>query len=330
MKPIRMLSILMALAFALAALWPTGVAAAGKDDKIMLVLPGPINDQGWNATAYQGLLQVKKNLKVNMQYIENIETANAEATLTDLGSKGYNLVIAHGTQYNDYAAKVAAKFKNTKYWIINGYKSAEPNLGGAGFREWEAGWIAGVMAGLSTKTNKIGTIGAFPFPVIEGSMDAYEKGAKTVNPKVRVTQVFVNSWSDVAKGKESAKAMIEAGVDVIMTTANQVGIGSIQASQEAGVKAIGFVADQHAIAPGTVVGSVLFKTPKFFTAIVKDYLSGKLTPQVKTYGWNEKFFVLGKWDPGTPEKVKAAVRRHIADLSAGKYKNPYKKGKGTL
>ena len=126
------------------------------------------------------------------------------------------------------------------------------------------------------------------------------------------------------------RAIIEAGVDVIMTTANQVGIGSIQASQEAGVKAIGFVADQHAIAPGTVVGSVLFKTPKFFTAIVKDYLSGKLTPQVKTYGWKEKFFVLGKWDPGTPEKVKAAVRRHIADLGAGKYKNPYKKGKGTL
>lgn len=145
------------------------------------------------------------------------------------------------------------------------------------------------MAGLTTKTNKIGTIGAFPFPVIEGSMDAYEKAAKAVNPRVQVTQVFVNSRSDVAKGKESAKAMMEAGVDVIMTTANQVGIGSIQACKEAGVKAVGFVADQHAIAPGTVVGSVLFYTPQFFTAIVDDYLKGNLQPQVKTYGWKEKF-----------------------------------------
>ena len=118
------------------------------------------------------------------------------------------------------------------------------------------------MAGLTTKTNKVGTIGAFPFPVIKGSMNAYEK---------------------------AAKAMIEAGVDVIMTTANQVRIGSIQACKEAGVKAVGFIADQHAIAPGTVVGSVLFYTPQFFTAIVDDYLKGNLQPQVKTYGWKEKF-----------------------------------------
>ncbi|MFQ5692878.1 MAG: BMP family protein [Nitrospinota bacterium] len=329
MKPVRILGILTAIVLALCLAWPAGSASAGKQDKIMLVLPGPINDQGWNATAYQGLLQVKKNLGVAMKYIENIETANAESTLTDLGAKGYQLVIAHGTQYNDYAAKVAAKFPRTKYWIINGFKAANPNLGGVGFREWEAGWIAGVMAGLTTKTNKIGTIGAFPFPVIEGSMDAYEKAAKIVNPKVQVTQVFVNSWSDVAKGKESAKAMIEAGVDVIMTTANQVGIGSIQASQEAGVKAVGFVADQYDIAPGTVVGSVLFYTPKFFTAIVSDYLKGRLAPKVKTYGWKEGFFGLGKYDPATPERVRAAVKRHIADLSAGKYQDPYKPGKGT-
>lgn len=329
MKPIRLFGVLFILVLSLAWAWSSTVAAAGKDDKIMLVLPGPINDQSWNATAYKGLLLVKKNLGVTMQYIENIETANAESTMTDLGSKGYNLVIAHGTQYNDYAAKVALKFPKTKYWIINGIKSAEPNLGGVGFREWEAGWVAGVMAGLSTKSNKIGTIGGFPFPVIEGSMDGFEKGAKTVNPRVQVTQVFVNSWSDVAKGKESAKAMIEAGVDVIMTTANQVGIGSIQAAREAGVKAVGFISDQHSLAPGTVVGSVLYYTPRFFTAIMSDYVKGKLKPQVKTYGWKEKFFGLGKYDPGTSEKVKATVKRHIADLSAGKYENPYKPGKGT-
>lgn len=81
----------------------------------------------------------------------------------------------------------------------------------------DQGWNAGVMAGLITKTNRVDTIGAFPFPVIEGSMDAYEKAAKTVNPCVQVTQVFVNSWWDVAKGKGSAKAMIKAGVGVIRT-----------------------------------------------------------------------------------------------------------------
>lgn len=94
MKPFRMIGLLTAMVMASVMTWPATSMAAGKKDKIMLVLPGPINDQDWNATAYAGLLQVKKKLGVKMQYIENIKTANAEATLTDLGSKNYQLVIA--------------------------------------------------------------------------------------------------------------------------------------------------------------------------------------------------------------------------------------------
>lgn len=292
-----------------------------KEYKIALVLPGPINDQGWNATAYAGLQLVEKELGVKMEYVESVQQADFEATLKDYGERGYDLVFAHGTQFNDAAVKVAPQYPKTFYMIINGEQGIAPNLGGIAIREWEGGYVAGVIGGMTTKSKKLGAIGSFPFPVIKGTLDAFEMGAKSIVPDAEVTKTYVNSWDDIQKGKETALAMAEAGADILFCSANQVGLGSIDAAKQKGVKAIGYIAPQNDVAPGTVVASVLYETPKLFKYVVEQFLAGKLEPKAYTQGWAENVMSMQWSDQATPE-MKAKVEAVINDLKAGKIAAP--------
>lgn len=302
---------------------PDAPAAGGNDHKIVLVLPGPINDQGWNATAYQGLQLVEKDLGVKMEYLESVQQSDFEAVFTDYGTKGYDLVFAHGTQFFDAAAKVGPQFPDTFFMVINSETGVEPNVGGIGVREWEGGYVAGTIAAMYTETKKMGAIGSFPFPVIAGTLDAFEVAAQAIDPSIEVTKTYVNSWEDIQKGKETALAMAEAGSDVIFCSANQVGLGSIEAAKSKGVKAIGYIAPQNDVAPETVISSVTYNTPGLFKSTVQLLLDDNLKPEGKSLGWADDVLDM-QWGDQATQEVKDKVAEVIEELKAGKIANPYK------
>jgi basic membrane protein A len=304
----------------------TDTEEAGKKEyKMVLILPGPINDQGWNATAYAGLQIVEKELGVKMEYIESVQQADFEATFRDYGEKGYDLVFGHGVQFADAAKKIAPQYPDTFYMVINSEEGIAPNIGGIGIREWEGGYVAGTMAATLSKTKQLGAIGSFPFPVIEGTLDAFEAAAAAYDPAMKTSKTYVNSWDDIAKGKETALAMAESGADVIFCTANQVGLGSIEAAKSKGVLAIGYIAPQNDVAPGTVVASVLYNTPQLFKYSVEQFLNGKLEAKGYSQGWAEGVLDI-QWSDQSTDEMKKAVETAVNDLKAGKITNPYKAG----
>ena len=294
-----------------------------KDYKIVLLLPGPINDQGWNATAYEGLQLVEKDLGIKMEYLESVQQADFEAVFTDYGTKGYDLVFAHGTQFFDAAAKVGPQFPNTFYMVINSEEGQEPNVGGIGVREWEGGYIAGIIAAMNTESKKLGAIGSFPFPVIAGTLDAFEAAAQAYDPSIKVTKTYVNSWEDIQKGKETALAMAESGADVIFCSANQVGLGSIEAAKSKGVKAVGYISPQNDVAPDTVISSVTYNTPGLFKSTVEQLIKGELKPVGASLGWADNVLDM-QWGKDVGQDVKDNVNKAIEELKAGKIANPYK------
>lgn len=297
-------------------------AASDDDYKIVLVLPGPINDQGWNATAYEGLQLVEQDLGIKMEYLESVEQAEFEAVFTDYGEKGYDLVFAHGTQFFDAAAKVGPQYPDTFFMVINSEEGVEPNVGGIGVREWEGGYVAGTIAAHYTETKQMGAIGSFPFPVIAGTLDGFEAAAQRVDPDIKVTKTYVNSWEDIQKGKETGLAMAEAGSDVIFCSANQVGLGSIEAAKEKGVLAVGYISPQNDIGPDTVISSVLYNTPGLFTATVQQLIDGTLEPTGGSIGWADDALDM-QWGDLATDEVKEAVAAVIEELKAGEIEDPY-------
>ncbi|HZJ99275.1 MAG TPA: BMP family protein [Tissierellaceae bacterium] len=295
-----------------------------KDDyKIVLLLPGPINDQGWNATAYEGLQLVEKDLGIKMEYLESVQQADFEAVFTDYGEKEYDLVFAHGTQFFDAAVAVGPKYPDTFYMVINSEEGQEPNVGGVGVREWEGGYVAGALAAMYTETKQMGAIGSFPFPVIAGTLDAFEAAAQEYDPEIKVTKTYVNSWEDIQKGKETALAMAEAGADLVFCSANQVGLGSIDACKSKGIKAVGYISPQNEIAPDTVISSVTYNTPGLFKSAVQQLIDGELTADGKSLGWIDDVLDM-QWGELATDEAKEYVNEVIERLRNGEIENPYK------
>lgn len=258
----------------------SGKKEAG-DYKMVLILPGPINDQSWNATNYAGLVKSNEVLGTKMEYVENVQAADFESTFRNYAERGYDLIMAAGTQFDEAANKVAASYPDTTFCVVNGMVSTGPNVAPIFPKEYEASYIAALMAGEITKNGQFATIGGFPNKAMENLLDVYEKVAVEIAKErgianAKAVRVYANSWDDVALGKQMAETMIDNGADVLFVYANQVGLGAIQAAKEKGVKFIGFSGDQTTIDPNTVVGSVVFDFETFYVWAVQKYLEGSL------------------------------------------------------
>jgi basic membrane protein A len=251
------------------------------DLKIVLILPGPINDQSWNATNYAGLIACNEQLGTKMEYIENVQASDYESTFRNYSERGYDLIMAAGTQFDDAANKVAADYPDTSFCVVNGFKADYPNVSPIFPKEFEASYIAALIAGEVTENGKFATIGGFPNEAMEKLLDVYEEVAVGIAldrgiPGAKATRSYANSWDDVALGKQMAETMIDNGADTLFVYANQVGLGAIQATKEKGMKFVGFSSNQNDIAPGTVVASVIFDFQIFYTWAVEKFAEGTL------------------------------------------------------
>ncbi len=292
------------------------------DLKIVLILPGPINDQSWNATNYAGLVACNEQLGTRMEYIENVQASDYESTFRNYSERGYDLIMAAGTQFDDAANKVAVEYPDTTFCVVNGFRADYPNVSPIFPKEYEASYIAALIAGEVSENGQFATIGGFPNEAMEKLLDVYEAVAVAIAADrgiadASATRSYANSWDDIALGKQMAETMIDNGADTLFVYANQVGLGAIQATKEKGQKFVGFSSNQNDIAPGTVVASVIFDFQSFYTWAVEKFYEGTLTGgQVHEAGIAEGIFK-PVYPAGFSEDIKGRVETGIAKALDG-------------
>lgn len=300
---------------------PASTAKSAGDYKMVLLLPGPINDQSWNATNYAGLKKSNETLGTKIEYVENVQAADFESTFRNYAERGYDLILAAGTQFDEAANKVAKNYPKTKFTVVNGQVSSGDNVAPIFPKEYEASYLAALVAGEVSKNGQFATIGGFPNDAMEKLLDVYEKTAVDIAKSrgiadAKATRAYANSWDDVALGKQMAETMIANGADTLFVYANQVGLGSIQAAKEKGAKFIGFSGNQNDVAPGTVVASVPFDFEKFYTWTIDKFIKGELAGNtVHKAGIKEGIFNVVYTDQISPEiqaKVKAGMEKAAA------------------
>jgi len=304
-----------------AILW-VGPVWAGDKLKVAIVLPGTITDESFCQSGYEGLKRIEKELGAEVAYSERVAEPDQVENLRDYARRGYDLVIAHGGQFDDAAKKVAKKFPKVKFFITNGL-STGPNLANGGLNPTHFGYLTGLVAGKMTKTNKLAYITGNKFPLNDAVAGSYEAGVKAHNPAAEVSVIFTGSWDDVAKAKEAAYAQIARQADVLIPALNLATLGVIEAAREKGVYAIGFSRDQLHVAPKTVLcsaiqnyGAVLFHIAGLVKAGQfegKSYMLGVETPGVTG---------IGKANAVVPQEVIDLVEKAKADLKSGNVK-PY-------
>jgi basic membrane protein A and related proteins len=326
MAPIHRLStvVLLAVAFTLGACsGKSGEGeASGAAFKVALLTPGPISDKSWNGGAYAGLLAIRDSLGAQISHIQTRTPAEFDENFRQYGAKGFDLVFGHGFEFQDAALRVAPDFPNTVYITTSGTSVAK-NVGGAEFAFEEASYLAGVIAGRMTRSNILGMIGGTELPPVKRSFEAFEQGAKSVNPRVKVVVSYIGNWDDVSAGKEQAIAQVSRGVDIIFQNADAAGLGIFQAVKEAkGVRIVGSNANQNDIAPDHTLGSVVIDLPHAFLLIARAVKAGDFTGKVFSLGLHDNVvtFVLNpRMSQVVPKETLSKVDSIRSQMVAGTF-----------
>ncbi len=300
-------------------------SAAGPAFKVALLTPGPVSDQSWNGGAYQGLLRIRDSLGAHVSNIETKTPAEFDENFRQYGAQGYNLVFGHGYEFQDAAKRVAPDFPHTIFVTTSG-TTAGPNLAGMTFAFSDASYLAGILAASMTKTNKLGVIGGTELPPVVESFRAFEMGAHTVNPAIKVVSSYIGNWDDVSAGKEQALAQLSQGVDVIFQNADAAGLGVFQAARDKkNVYVIGSNGNQNALVPSVTLGSVVIDLPLAFLTIAKQVKAGTFVPGIIPLG-EKSHVVMLVLNPTMTSAIPPAARARIDSLQsimlAGKYSVP--------
>lgn len=228
---------------------------------IAAVLSGPVNDAGWNTTAYLAIINLRDKYGMKIAYREDTKVEEAEQVIREFVEAGYDIVFAHGYEYADQIKKVALEYPDKAFVQSNG-NNAEgiANFYTVGFSVGEGGYFMGRTACAITKTGKIAYLVGTSFPVIDHHIVMTKQGCQDINKgDVQVLESYVGAWNDPAKAKELGKALFEQDVDVIIMIADAGDSGIVEAGKEAhdagkDIKLISWVKDKNYMAPDLIIG----------------------------------------------------------------------------
>jgi basic membrane protein A and related proteins len=285
-----------------------------------LVAPGSIADAAWNSGAYQGLLRIRDSLGVHVSHVEARTPAEQLDALRTYAAQGYDLVFAHGFEFQDAAERISATYPSTAFVVTSG-RRARANVSPLIFRLEEASYLAGMVAGGLSKSGVLGFIGGIELPPIRAAYQGWVNGAKATNPAIHSRVVYLNSFDDVAAGREAALALINAGADMFHHNADAAALGLFQAvKQSSGIFVFGANADQSRLAPGHVPGSAVIDLPAAFHLIAAEVKRGKFIPRVEAFGLASgvvKYVPDPRLDTLIPSSLKARVAAAADSLSRG-------------
>ena len=279
------------LLLALLAALALGVAACGDDDdsggggststsegksiKAGVVTDiGGLNDRSFNFLANKGLEDAESQLgtqgrvfisKSNGDYIPNLTTAAQQQE---------DLTVSVGFLMGDATATVATKFPKNQFAIIDfsasALKGKPQNVEGLLFKEQEAGYLVGYLAGLWAKDNNattVSSVGGQKIPPVDHYIAGFQKGAKDANPSIKTLNGYSQDFVDQAKCKEIALDQISQGSKVVFQVAGQCGLGALDAAKEKGVQGIGVDADQSYLGPHILTSALKKVDVAVFDAI---------------------------------------------------------------
>ncbi len=291
-------------------------SAQAAELKIGFVYVSPIGDAGWTYQHDLGRLQLEDALGVKTSFVESVpEGADAERVIRQLAASGHQLIFTTSFGYMNPTIKVAKRFPKVTFEHATGYKSAK-NVGTYVARFYEGRYLTGVVAGMMTKSKKIGYVAAFPIPEVVRGINAFTRGLRSVNPEATVSVVWVSSWYDPGKEREAAETLIAQGADVV--TQHTDSTAPVQAAEDRGVYAIGYHSDMSKYGPKAHLTAATHLWGGHYIKAVKAVMDGSWKSENIWGGIKDGMIELAPFGPAVPDAVKTKVAALEAEIAAGK------------
>ena len=286
---------------------------------------GQLDDDGFNELAYRGLQRAEKELGIEGRVVQSASAADYIPNMSTLARGGYDLVIGVGFAQGDAIGKVAQRFPETRFAIIDVDQAFVPgtpaNVQGLLFREEEVGYLVGYLAGLEEKRREgedsISAVGGMKEPPVDRFIAGYFAGAEKAAPGIRLRHDYSQDWDDQAKCKELALNQIAQGSNVVFQVAGGCGLGALNAAGERDVWGIGVDADQSFLGPHILTSAQKGVDAAVFLTIQAVQDGSWQGGGNATFGLEEDGVGLGKVSPDVPQEDVDEVERIKEQIANG-------------
>jgi basic membrane lipoprotein Med (substrate-binding protein (PBP1-ABC) superfamily) len=279
-------SILLVVLLMVTAALPVLTSSAQDADeplRVAVVMPSTINDLAFSQSMYDGLAAIQEEMgedAFEFVYSENMFVVEDAATaLRDYASQGYDLVIAHGSQYGSSLAEIAPDFPDTAFaWgttVDTFQDQGITNVYAYEARSEQGAFVMGVMAAMLTETSVIGIIGPIETGDAKLYVDGFKTGVAYEDEEIKVLVNYIQDFANVTKAAEAAEAMLAEDADILTGTAQMVP-GAVNKAKEVGALWFGTQANQTSLAPEIVVASQVYDWTIALEPIIEDVLAGEI------------------------------------------------------
>lgn len=296
--------------------------ASEKSLRVAMIFNTTIKDGGYAQAGYEALMALKEKYNLEVSYQESVTDATVKDVLRSYAADEYDLVYAHELYFTDAVNEVASEFPDVKFGVT-GYMADHPNVVALDATNWEGVYLAGVVAGMMTETNKIAMVTVSQSPIALTMVNAMYMGATKYNPDVEILHLFTGSFDDVVKAKEMATAAIKDGADIVYANCGLGTTGAIEAAKENNTFAIGSSVDRRSLAPDLVLTSNVLDSGRYITIAVEGMINGDLEwGKVYVLGVEDGVEYLAPFNDAVPQDVKDEVEKTTQDLIDGNVETP--------
>jgi basic membrane lipoprotein Med (substrate-binding protein (PBP1-ABC) superfamily) len=277
-----LLTVLLVVTAALPILSP---AAQAQDEpfRVAVVMPSTVNDLAFSQSMYDALVSIQEEMgedAFEFVYSENMFVVEDAATaLRDYANEGYDLIIAHGSQYGSSLVEIAPDFPDTAFahgtTVDTFSEEGITNVYAYEARSEEGGFVQGVMAAMLTESGVIGVIGPIETGDAKLYVDGFKAGVLWEDEEAEVLVNYIQSFSDVALAATTAESMLDEDADVLTGTAQMVP-GAVNKAKEAGALWFGTQSNQTSLAPEIVVSSQVYDWRIALDPIIADVMAGEI------------------------------------------------------
>jgi basic membrane protein A len=247
-----------------------------------------LGDQSFSDSAFAGLAKARDELDIIFDYRELQTVGTYEKGFTELVEEGNDLVIGLGFMVLEDLEKVAKKYPEQQFILVDSVSELD-NITSITFKEEQGSFLAGAIAGMTTKSKVVGFVGGADVPLIRKFKSGFEQGVKAVNPSASVKVAYANDFGNADLGGKIAAGMIGEGADVLYAAAGFTGVGVLKEAQTQRKFAIGVDSDQYFFAEKAIVTSMLKNVDVALYETVKEFKEQKkLSAQQIELGMNEK------------------------------------------
>ncbi|MDD2483801.1 MAG: BMP family ABC transporter substrate-binding protein [Eubacteriales bacterium] len=301
--------------------------------KIGFLYIGTITDGGYNQAQHEGTQAVEEYFgdAVEVMYAENVaeDKQAVKTNAINMIDNGASIIIGTSYGFMDGMEELATEYPEVTFLHFSGSKMNDTNFGNYFGAMEEARYLSGIVAGMTTKTDKLGYVAAFPYTEVLIGINSFYLGAKSVNPDVTMNVVYINSWGDAALEQAAAESLLAQGCDVLAQHADTSAAQT--AAEKVGAYAVGYNLDNSAVAPGSFLTAPIWHHDAYLVPVIEKIIAGEYVPESYYGTIADGYIDLAPLTDLVSDEAKAKVEEVKTQIVAGDYPifvGPLKDNKG--